>query len=280
MNQYPKISIVIPCFNDVAFIKQAVNSAIGQDYPNKEIIIVDDGSNGSTIKLLKSLEEIVDKVIYQNKLGVSQARNNGIKYASGDYILPLDSDDYFEESFCIKAFDRIKSNYPETRIVTCQARRFNKKGTIDIFKPRGGDLKDFKFSNAAIGNSLFVKKDWLKVGGYDEKIKGYEDWELFIRILKLGGKAEVIQEPLFNYRQKLVSLRISHNEMKYELWEYIFLKHRDIYLNEPDVFVKQLTSALAKEKRENKKLKENIEYRLGLFLLKPFRFLKLKSKSL
>lgn len=279
MDQYPKISIVIPCFNDL-FIEQAVNSALGQAYPNKEIIIVDDGSNDSTIKLLRGLEVKVNKVIYQEHKGVSFARNTGIKEANGDYILPWDSDDFFEEDFCIKAFELLNNNYPDTRIVTCQARRFNKRGTIDIFKPRGGDLENFKFSNAAIGNSLFLKNDWLKVGGYDEKIGGYEDWELFIRILKLGGKAEVIQEPLFNYRQKSVSLRISHNEIKYDLWEYIFLKHKDIYLEEPDELVKQLISALSKEKREKKKLKENIEYRLGLFLLKPIRFLKSRSKRL
>jgi glycosyltransferase involved in cell wall biosynthesis len=81
------ISIVIPCYNDAEFIGQAVDSALNQTHLNKEIIVVDDGSNEETKIVLKSLKHKIDKLITQENLGQSTARNNGIKQANGSFIL-------------------------------------------------------------------------------------------------------------------------------------------------------------------------------------------------
>ena len=80
------ISIVIPCYNDYLYIEQAVKSAINQNYENKEIIIVADGSDERTISVLKKLEPQVDRIIYQMNQGLSAARNNGIIIAKGKTI--------------------------------------------------------------------------------------------------------------------------------------------------------------------------------------------------
>ena len=99
----PLISIIIPCYNDEKFIKQSVFSALKQEYSNIEVIVVDDGSNKETKKVLKEIEPMITKLITQSNQGQSKARNVGINYAKGDYILVLDSDDFFEPSFCAKA---------------------------------------------------------------------------------------------------------------------------------------------------------------------------------
>ena len=81
----PKISIIIACYNDPD-VEKAVESALMQTYKNKEIIVVNDGSNKSISNLIAGLSDKVDKVINQPNQGQSIARNNGIKKASGSNI--------------------------------------------------------------------------------------------------------------------------------------------------------------------------------------------------
>ena len=89
MNYNPKLSIIIPCFNDLKFIENAVKYANIQTYDNKEIIVVDDGSNLETKKVLKNLETKIDNLITQKNSGAGAARNTGIKEANGDFILVI-----------------------------------------------------------------------------------------------------------------------------------------------------------------------------------------------
>ncbi|MBZ9632358.1 glycosyltransferase family 2 protein [Salegentibacter sp. LM13S] len=275
----PLLSIIIPCYNDLHFIQKSVDSALGQTYPNKEIIIIDDGSNNATKEILRGIEPMVDLLITQENKGLSSARNAGIKKARGEYILVLDSDDFFEPQFAERALEIIISNPQKYKIITCQAHRFNKKGTIDIFTPKGGNIKAFLFSNSAIGNSLFKKADWESVDGYDEKMtNGYEDWEFFIRLLKEGGEAFVILEPWFNYRQKENSMRLEANKVKFDLWEYIFLKHSDLYKNYFDLYTRNFLTKLKEEEREKIKNTARLEFRLGNAILKPLRILKSQLK--
>ncbi len=100
MNSNLLVSIIIPCYNDEQYIEQCVNSALNQTYSNIEVIVVDDGSNRKTKTVLKKLEPNITTLITQNNQGQSTARNVGIRYAKGNYILVLDSDDYFEPTFC------------------------------------------------------------------------------------------------------------------------------------------------------------------------------------
>src|SRR5690606_37278653 len=150
------------------YVRFAVQSAVQQTYGLKEIIVVDDGSDEETKRVLKELESDIDLLITQRNSGTSAARNNGIKRASGDFILVLDSDDSFEPDFSEKAI-KCFHDFSNIRLVTCYARWFNKKGMSRIYKPAGGTIKDYLISNAAMGSALFLKKDWEEVGGYDEK---------------------------------------------------------------------------------------------------------------
>lgn len=270
------VSIVIPCYNDVNYIEEAVNSALKQTYFKKEIIVVDDGSDIETRRVLSRLEPKLDLLITQKNKGLSAARNVGIENSKGDFILVLDSDDFFDQSFCEKAL-RIITEEKAVKIVTCHANRFDENGIIDIFKPRGGKIENFLFSNSAIGNSFYAKEDWQIAGGYDEKMKeGYEDWEFYIRLLKIGGRAYVIKEPLFNYRQKKNSMRKDANAIKYELWKYIYLKHSELYKKHYHNLILHFMNQLQLEANTKLKREQSIDYMLGAFILKPVRFLKRK----
>jgi glycosyltransferase involved in cell wall biosynthesis len=243
------ISVIIPCYNDAKYIEQSVLSALNQTYQNKEIIVVDDGSNAETKEILRKIEPLITKLIIQENQGQSVARNIGIREAKGDYILVLDSDDYFETTFCEKAV-AILANNKDTKIVTCQANLLFEDGSTTIFTPNGGTIADFLYSNNALGTSLFRKKDWKFCGGYDQSMKqGFEDWEFFIRLLKNGGKAEVIHEPLYNYRKRKNSTTFFANKIKYELLFYIFIKHKELFVEDYENFVQYLLEKIKSEEK-------------------------------
>ena len=170
-------------------------------------------------------------------MGASKARNVGIHQALGKYILPLDSDDYIESSYCSKAI-KIMENNSNARIVTCYVRRFGENLKEFVVKYPDADLRDFLKYNHAIGNSLFRKKDWEAIGGYDEIMrKGYEDWEFFIRLLANGGRSICIEEVLFNYRLRNDSNTALANKNKYDLLKYIYTKHKDLYIENYDLLI-------------------------------------------
>lgn len=271
------ISIIIPCFNDALFIEQAVNSALNQTYKNKEVIVVDDGSNEQAKEVLRKIEPSLDLLITQKNKGQSAARNRGIAAASGEFILVLDSDDFFEYQFCEIAINLLKLE--KVNLVTCKALLHFEDGAQRIFTPAGGKLENFLFSNSAIGNALFKKVDWQQIGGYDEKMRqGWEDWEFYIRLMQLGGRCEVIPEVLFHYRKRDNTTTDKANNKKYELYKYIFTKHKKLYINHYDELIDFLLNRIKQEEQEKIKNRSRIEFLIGKKILAPIRFLKSKLK--
>lgn len=268
------ISIIIPCYNDAEYIEQAVLSALNQTYTNKEVIVVDDGSNAETKAVLKKLEPKITKLITQENKGQSTARNVGINEAKGEYILILDSDDFFEDTFCEKAIQVLLNNN-EVKIATCEANLLFSDGSKEVYKPRGGSISNFIYSNGALGTSLFKKEDWQNCGGYDESMrKGFEDWEFFIRLLKNGGTVEIINEPLYNYRKRTNSTTSKANTIKYDLQYYIYTKHKALYVADYDNFVAKLLENASNMEKQLEKQFQKIDFQIGNKILKPFRFIK------
>jgi glycosyltransferase involved in cell wall biosynthesis len=87
------VSILIPAYNAEKWIAHTIKSAVAQDWPNKEIIIVDDGSSDKTFNFAKRFESSNIKVLSQENSGASAARNKALSLAQGDYIQWLDADD-------------------------------------------------------------------------------------------------------------------------------------------------------------------------------------------
>ena len=267
------VSIIIPCYNTSQFVQQAVDSAKVQTGVKTEIIVVDDGSNQETKVVLDKIDDII--LITQKNLGQSAARNAGIKRASGKYIFMLDSDDYVEPSFCEKALEILKTK-ENVKVVSSYTRRFIEEKTLDIFKPKGGSLGDFLLENYASGGAYCARKDELIMAGlYDEDMKkGFEDWEFFIRLLRLDGSAHIIPEVLYHYRKHHNSTSVSANLIKYELQKYIYCKHRDLYMQHFEDFVNHLLGKIEREEKEKIKNTHRLEFRLGRTILNPLRRIK------
>ena len=127
-----------------------------------------------------------------------------------------------------------------------------------------------------MGSLMFKKKDWKAVDGYDEKMrKGFEDWEFYIRVCKLGWEVHVIKEPLFYYRQHISSMR-KEAILYYDSFnkEYIFNKHKKIYVQNFKLTLNYLLNLNTKSITEKQKIINSVEYRLGTLIMQPLRFFK------
>lgn len=271
------VSVIIPCYNDYKYIGKAVDSINTQDYKNIEIFIIDDGSNYMTKSILQEIKQTNLTLLTQENSGPSIARNLGISMAKGDYILTLDADDYFESSFISKSVEVLNLNF-KVGMVSCWGIAFNENGSKVEFMPTGGGIEEALFSSNtfAIGNLLYRKKCWEDIGGYDENMKlGYEDWEFNVAIVKRGWNVFIIEEFLFNYRNKLNSRNYSANKYhKLELKKYIYNKHRDVCISRMDLFLNYFLGELDKMEDSNSILRKTIDFRLGKLLLNPIRRIK------
>src|SRR5271169_1540422 len=92
----PLVSILIPAYNSEAWIADAIQSAVGQTWDRKEIIIVDDGSADRTLKIAKRFESKIVRVVTQQNCGAAAARNAAFSLSGGDYIQWLDADDLLD----------------------------------------------------------------------------------------------------------------------------------------------------------------------------------------
>ncbi len=231
----PTVSIVIPVYNGQNFLEETIHSAFNSDYSPLEVIVVNDGSTDNSLQVAMSLlKQYSDlEIIDQENGGVASARNTGIKKASGKYILPLDGDDLIDSSYISRSVEILEEN-EKVKVVYCQARKFNEKGS------KSWNLKPFSRNALARDNMIFVsalfrKSDWQKVGGFSEDMKmGREDWEFWIKMLKDGG--EVVQLPFvgFHYRltQNSKRKRTGTDQKKRERIAYLNEKHPEFFKRE------------------------------------------------
>lgn len=266
-----KVSIVIPCYNDY-YIQEAVNSAYNQTYKKKEIIVVDDGSNQNTKKIIEKVGDKINRLITQENSGVIAARNRGIEIAKGEYILTLDSDDTFDPKFLEKAVE-ILNNESEVGMVTCWFTVWDEDGTfLRIDKPTGGSAFDALFYNNATASLLFRKQCWIEVDGYDPYFKnGYEDWDFNIAVSGKGWGIKVIPESLFNYRKKKESRNKSAKTYYPEIRRFMYKKHQDLLIKNIDTTIDFFLDEIENKNKNITQLRNSSSYKIWSKWIKPIR---------
>lgn len=223
------VSIIIPTYNSHKYIKDTLTSLINQTHSYIEILCIDDGSTDNTIQIIKDLEKNNDihiKIIDQNNQGPSHARNRGIQLAKAEYILALDSDDQIAPDYIEKALTTFQIE-PNLSVVFTEAVFYGMENKIwateDVRLP---ELFSRNFLNVT---ALFKKSAWRDAGGYDEKLPGYEDWDLWITLASKGHRFKLIPEPLFFYRFRSDSRAANSEHKDAQKRMAIMRKHKDIY---------------------------------------------------
>lgn len=286
----PEISVIIPCYNQGVYLEEAMASVLKQTFEDWEIIIVNDGSTDrETIRILKELVFPKTKIFHTENKGLPAARNKGISEARGEFILPLDADDMIGATYLQQGIESFK-NKPETKLVYCYGRYFE-KNTSAIPRENG----EFSYKSLLLYNSIFCsaiyrKTDFYNVGEYSINMRmGWEDWDLWIRLLSDGGQVFCIPEELFFYRMKNESMieTIKNDEqIQRKLQELLYINNSDIYsqyFGSP-ISVYREISLLRTERLNFESVKNaiysSISYRLGHMILSPFKWMYKKVKAI
>ena len=190
----PEISVILTAFNSEKYIARAINSIFSQTFKNYELLVVDDGSNDNTVKIINSISNQLQLFCKKNG-GPSSARNHGISKAKGKFICFFDADDYWMPEKLQRQYD-IAINNPNINIFSCNLTytRNNKKlgkvyDTKKVFRSndkKSGIVEDYirPFARYSFHQptGLMVRKElFSKYGLFDEKLKGVEDSEIALR---------------------------------------------------------------------------------------------------
>jgi glycosyltransferase involved in cell wall biosynthesis len=226
-----KVSVVVPCYNQGAYLNDCVHSILNQSYTYLECIIVDDGSTDNSRSIIERLvfDNHQVKAIYQSNKGVASARNEGIKKAKAKFILPLDADDKLSSNYLSKCIEEFEAESDLSLVY----------GAIEKFGEINNSIQNVPYSfkkllsqNMIHCSAVFHKKSWEAVGGYDESmILGLEDWEFWINILNNKSKVAFVGESTLYYRIKKSSRNRSFSKVdRDKIAQYISEKHRVKYL--------------------------------------------------
>ena len=196
---HPLFSIIIPCYNQGHFLKDALNSISECKHDLYEILIVNDGSTSSdTIEALNQLEKEGYIVIHQENKGLTGARNTGIEHARGEYLVMLDADNKIVGDYLTLAKD-IFEKHPQVGVIYSDAYFFGSKSGI-------WEVGEFNLQRLMHGNYIdamaIVRRTVVeKYGNYDMSLViGLEDWELWLRYAFAGVEFYYLKKPMFYYR--------------------------------------------------------------------------------
>jgi len=227
----PRVSVIIPCYNQAHFLPEAVESVVNQTFTDWECIIVNDGSRDDTTQVAESLIRKYTgrqiSLVNQTNQGLSYARNAGIKVSKGKYILPLDADDLIHPEMLQKTVSLLKTQ-PEIAIAYTDVKHFGSANRIICAGEY--DFKRLCLQNHLNYCSLYRREAWESASGYNPNmVWGYEDWDFWVSCGEKGYYGKRISEPLFMYRVKETSMYTKALEHHSELMARIILNHPSLY---------------------------------------------------
>lgn len=186
----PKVSIIIPVYNQAAKIGDCLASIFNQTYKDFEVIVVDDGSTDNLVQALAPYQSGI-RIIRQENKGAPTTRNTGFVQSRGDYLLFCDSDIILKPLMLEKMLKTLQDN-PRAAYVY-SSYRFGWK----LYRGWPFDAEKLKKINFAHSTSLISRRFFP---GWDEKIKRLQDWDLWLTILERGGQGVWLPEVLFKVR--------------------------------------------------------------------------------
>lgn len=205
----PRVSIIVTAYGVADLLGEALASLQAQTMPDWESIVIDDGAPDDVAGAVAPfLEDPRVRFLATDNAGVSKARNRAIAEARAPLVAILDGDDIFRPDYLARTVPLLEGD-PSIRLVTCNARIFGAvteertcvtawQGTGDGVRGTLSDVLDRTF-NVYIGTT-FRLADFEAIGGFDTGLSHSEDFDLWVRLMRLGGWAWYVDEVLGDYR--------------------------------------------------------------------------------
>jgi glycosyltransferase involved in cell wall biosynthesis len=225
------LSVIIPCHNYGRYLRQAIAGVLAQTYAPAEVLVIDDASTDDTPAVAAEFGSAV--TYHRGKWGgPSGTRNHGIRHARGDYVALLDADDRWLPHK-LAAQVEVLRRWPDASLVHGGWRLFQSdddRTLMTFAPPEYADVHEV-IGSCPIGCStaVFPKALFEEVGGFDETLRGPEDWDLWIR---LAGRAPVRSVPdvVAEYRAHASSLSRQHERQLRDSVR-VLRKHRGLHGN-------------------------------------------------
>jgi glycosyltransferase involved in cell wall biosynthesis len=224
------VTVVIPCYNHGAFVRDALTSVHAQTHPRVAgVVVVDDASDDpATVKTLDELDSTGEAHVLRVPHGhVAAARNHGIRAARTPYVMVLDSDDRMEPEYLSRTVALLEAD-PGLAVAGSWLRTW---GAAEwIVRPTGGGVEAFLARNNCPASALLRRSCWEEAGGYDEAVRGdYEDWDFYLRVTSRGRRIAVVPEPLLRYHLAPHSLNTEGFARRPEIVADLIRRHLDVY---------------------------------------------------
>lgn len=234
LNEYPKISLVTPSYNQGEYIEKTITSIIEQNYPNLEYVIIDGGSTDNTLEVLKKYDKYLSYWVSEPDNGQSHALNKGIRQCTGDIFNWINSDDYYAPNALHKVAQHFANN-PHVNVVTGMETVFyedDRQKTTDYSGTRlNASLEELVYAAHIDQPPTFFRMGIIEqIGLLNEELHYRMDSELWMKYLLHYGKEGILKIP-----DKLTYFRVHDNsktgsarllfEAEYNALLYVFGKH-------------------------------------------------------
>ena len=206
------VSVVVPVYNRRDLIEDTLRSALAQQWPSMEIVVVDDGSSdGSADHVERVFGDRVRLIRLEQNVGRSAARNAGSAAARGEFIAFLDSDDLWDPAKLAKQMPAFAD--PDVMLVHCRVRQIDGSGRVaaratetiarafEAAEARGYDYGGISATWSRMYTPAVVvrRTAFERAGGFDPALSRFEDWDLFWRIAR-DGKVVTVPDVLVSVR--------------------------------------------------------------------------------
>lgn len=259
-----KVSIIIPMCNSENTIRRALDSLVNQSYNNIEVIVVNNNSIDNSVNIANSYsDKLVFKLLNEKNSGPSYARNTGMENSSGEYIMFLDADDYFEKDMVYKMVSAIKNN----DLVCCNKYKVNnQKKTFEKFQDES--IKNYGYIGLleymqyhAIFNTVWnkiYKKSIIKNNNvkFDNSLRISEDYNFNIDYYRHVKNAVVINAPLYNYVISNSSITATYDNEEFKMRLKAVDNNLSLYKEEQPIYpiklyIEALVQSISKQLNAN-----------------------------
>lgn len=207
--EQPLVSIAIPCYNHESFVQETIQSVINQDYKNIELIIIDDGSQDSSVeKIQQMVNDCINRFVrfeFRHRLnqGLCSTLNEALEWCNGEYFAPIASDDLIKPIKTSLQVNHLREN-PDCIGVF---------GAVELLKENGsketitGKKATYSFNDIFLHNhnlpaptQLLRLKDVRDIGGFKKELI-IEDWSMWLFLTEDGGKLSYLDTVVSSYRR-------------------------------------------------------------------------------
>ncbi|WP_187264256.1 glycosyltransferase [Pontibacter beigongshangensis] len=202
----PLVSVIVPCYNHGKYLRYAINSIWQQQYPNIEIIVVDDGSIDNTRVVAANLDGVT--YVYQENQGLSAARNLGVKHAKGEFFVFLDADDWLlPKAIEINATYLLK----DKQLAFVSGAHVKVYVGAGLIKEEKWDIHANHFEQLLQGNYIgmhaaVMYRRWVfQEVEFDVGLRSCEDYDLYLKIAR--------KHPVKHHVQKIAAYRLHDTNM-------------------------------------------------------------------